>query len=251
MASTSEDSLLLARVDDAVRLCDKHSYPHFVGFVDERERALISAAFGRLQGVVSLFWGGYEEAERTFFGAFPDYLETDTALFPLVAIECTYRDTAALSHRDFLGTFLAAGVKREKIGDILCSSGKTVVFVGEDVAPFLCEQITKVGGEGVTLSVGLSAPLDFTRTYKEIKMTVASPRLDNVVKALTGLSREKAAALITGGMVALCHKPCESVSKTVEETDIVSIRGYGRFRVESLSALTKKERIILVAHKYL
>ncbi len=251
MASTSEDSLLLARVEDAVQLCDKHSYPHFVGFVDERQRALIAAAFRRLPQMTVAFWGGYEEAERTVFGAFPSFMEVDQTVFPLVALECTYRETATLTHRDFLGTVLSVGVKREKVGDILCGTGKTVLFVGEDIAPFLCEQITKVGGEGVTLTMGLSAPLDVTRTYKEIQMTVASPRLDNVVKTLTGLARDKAAALITGGLVSLCHQPCESVSKTVLEGDIVSIRGYGRFRIISLSNLTKKERIVLVAHKYL
>lgn len=251
MASTSEDNLLLARVEDAVQLCDKHSYPHFVGFVDQRQRALITAAFRRTPHIVSAFWGGYEEAERTVFGVFPSFMEVDRTLFPFVALECIYRETATLTHRDFLGTVLSVGIKREKVGDIICGKGKTVLFVGEDIAPFLCEQITKVGGEGVTLSVGLSAPLDITRTYEEIHMTVASPRLDNVVKALTGLAREKAATLITGGLVSLCHQPCESVSKTVLEGDIVSIRGYGRFRMVSLSNFTKKERIVLVAHKYL
>lgn len=251
MASTSEDSLLLARAEDAVRLCDKHSYPHFVGFVDERQRAVLSAALRNVKGATVLFWGGYEQAERTFFGAFPDFMQADTALFPLTPIECTYREEASLSHRDFLGTLLAAGVKREKIGDILCANGKTVLFVGEDVAPFLCEQITKVGGEGVTVLAGLSAPLQFSRTYKEIKMTVASPRLDNVVKALTGLSREKAASLIVGGFVSLCHLPCEAVAKTVSEGDVLSVRGYGRFRIESLGTVTKKGRIMLTAQKYL
>ncbi len=251
MASTSEDTLLLARAEDAVQLCDKHSYPHFVGFVDERQRALIAAAFRHTPHAVCLFFGGYEGAERTLFGAFPSFMQPETALFPLVALECTYRETATLTHRDFLGTILSLGVKREKVGDILCGNGRTVVFVGEDIAPFLCDQITKVGGEGVTVTAGLSAPLDITRAYKEINMTVASPRLDNVVKALTGLAREKAAVLITSGLVSLCHQPCESVSKTVLEGDIVSVRGYGRFRIVSLSNLTKKERIVLVAHKYL
>ena len=251
MASSIEDSLLLARAEDAIQLCDKHSYPHFVGFLDERQRALIAAAFRRIPNAVSVFWGGYEQAERTVFGVFPSFMEPDTALFPFVALECTYRETASLSHRDFLGTVLSVGIKREKIGDIICQTGKTVMFVGEDIAPYICEQVTKVGGEGVTFTVGLSTPLDVTRTYKEIRMTVASPRLDNVVKALTGLAREKAATLITSGLVSLCHQPCESVSKTVAESDIVSIRGYGRYRITSLSAVTKKDRIVMVAHKYL
>lgn len=251
MASTSDDSLLLARVEDAVQLCDKHSYPHFVGFIDERQRALITAAFRRTPQATLCFWGGYSEAERTVCGVFPSFMEEDAALFPLVPLECTYRTTATLTHRDFLGTVLSMGVKREKIGDILCDTGKTVIIVSEDIALFLREQISKVGGEGVTVSDTLSAPLTVTRTYKEIRMTVASPRLDNVVKALTGLSREKAASLIISGLVSLCHQPCENVSKTVAEGDILSVRGYGRFRIESLSALTKKERIVLVANKYL
>lgn len=251
MDSTSEDRLLFARAADAVALCEKYSYPHFIGFLDERQRALLTPYFKQYTGVIPLFWGGHEQAERTLLGAFPHFIEQDTALFPLTALTFRYRETAALSHRDFLGTLLSTGIRREKVGDILCFSGKTVAFVSEDVAAFLCEQITKVGGEGVTLTMGLDEELQFSRAYKELQMTVASPRLDNVVKALTGLSREKAAAAITSALVSCDHQLCQNVSKTVCEGNILSIRGYGRFRIVSLSDRTKKDRIVLVAHKYL
>lgn len=251
MDSTSDARLLLARTEDAVTLCEKYSYPHFVGFLDERQRVEAERFLKRFTGVTPLFFGGYPLAERTFLGVFPEYMEPDTALFPLTPLTFSYREVAALTHRDFLGTLLAAGVRRDKIGDIVCGVGKTVAFVSEDVAPFLQEQIVKVGGEGVTVSQEIGMDLPTEKPYREISAIVASPRLDNVVKALTGLSREKAAALIVAGMVSVNHIPCETVTKAVGEGDILSIRGHGRFLMVSLSGRTKKDRWILVAHKYL
>lgn len=251
MDSTSDARLLLARTEDAVALCEKHWYPHFVGFLDERQKVVTERFLKRASGVTAVFFGGYPLAERTFLGVFPDFMEPEETLFPLVPLTFSYREIATLSHRDFLGTLLAAGVRREKIGDIVCGAGRTVVFVSEDVAPFLQEQIVKVGGEGVTVSQGIGMELPTEKPYREISATIASPRLDNVVKALTGLSREKAAALIDAGLVSLHHLPCEAVTKTVGEQDVLSIRGYGRFLVVSLSGRTKKDRWILVAHKYL
>ena len=35
-----EDSVLTARIEDAVRLCELRNYPHFVGFLDERQAAM-------------------------------------------------------------------------------------------------------------------------------------------------------------------------------------------------------------------
>lgn len=251
MASISDDKVLTARIADAAALCQKNGYPHFIGFLDERERALAEGQLRRIPAVTSIFWGGFAEAERTLLGVFPDYFEPDTVLFPLVGLTFRYREEAALSHRDFLGTMLGKGVRREKIGDILCMSGRTVAFVGEDVASFLSQQVEKVGGEGVTVTLGFDGDLLPKRQYRDIHMTVASPRLDNVVKALTGLSREKAAETVETGLVSLNHLLCQAVSKTVCEGDSLSIRGFGRFRVISLSTRTKKERFMLFAQKYL
>ncbi len=250
MDFTSDNRLLIAKAEDAVRLCDKYGYPHFVGFLDERQQAELQSFAKRVSGVKTLFYGGYPTAGRTFFGAFPDFMETDEAAFPFEALTFSYRDTVSLSHRDFLGTILSIGVKREKVGDIVCGKGKTVVFVGEEIVDFLCEQITKVGGEGVTIEKGLGMDLPTERAFRENVVTVASPRLDNVVKGVIGVAREKAATLIVSGAVSLNHLPCETVSKTVVEGDILSIRGYGRFLVYSLSQKTKKDRLILVSHQY-
>ncbi len=251
MGSTSEDKWLSARVADAITLCDRQSCPHFVGFLDEGQRAQVMPLLQREKAVSFRFFGGFDGAERTVLGVFPPFIEPEDALFPLRVLKFSYRAQAALSHRDFLGTMLSCGIRREAVGDIVCGAGETIAVVSEEVAPFLQQQIEKVGGEGVTVTTADGETLTVERRFQSISATVASPRLDNVVKALMGCSREKAAAAIVGGLVSVNHVPCDAVAKTVVEGDILSLRGVGRFRIEALSAHTKKGRLFLSAQKYL
>lgn len=251
MGSTSEDKWLSARVADAVTLCDRQSCPHFVGFLDEGQKAQVMPLLQREKAVSFRFFGGFDGAERTVLGVFPLFIEPEDALFPLRVLKFFYRAQAMLSHRNFLGTMLSCGIKREAVGDIVCSVGETIAVVSEEVAPFLQQQIEKVGGEGVTVTTADGETLTVERKFQPISATVASPRLDNVVKALMGSSREKAAAAIVGGLVSVNHVPCDAVAKTVVEGDILSLRGVGRFRIEALSAHTKKGRLFLSAQKYL
>lgn len=251
MGSTSEDKWLSARVADAITLCDRQCCPHFVGFLDEGQRAQVMPLLQREKAVSFRFFGGFDGAERTVLGVFPPFIEPEDALFPLRVLKFSYRAQAALSHRDFLGTMLSCGIRREAVGDIVCGAGETIAVVSEEVAPFLQQQIEKVGGEGVTVTTADGETLTVERRFQSISATVASPRLDNVVKALMGCSREKAAAAIVGGLVSVNHVPCDAVAKTVVEGDILSLRGVGRFRIEALSAHTKKGRLFLSAQKYL
>ena len=122
-------------------------------------------------------------------------------------------------------------------------------FVDENVAPFLCGQLTKVGGEGVTVTAGYTGALPAGRAYAPIRDTVASPRLDAVVKALIGTSREEAARLIAAGLVSLNHLPSLSASAPVREGDCLSVRGKGRYMVDALGPPTRKGRLALSARK--
>lgn len=77
----------------------------------------------------------------------------------------------------------------------------------------------------------------------------ASPRLDAVVKALIGTSREEAARLIAAGLVSLNHLPSLSASAPVREGDCLSVRGKGRYMVDALGPPTRKGRLALSARK--
>lgn len=247
---SAEDGWLKARTADAVQLCDRRSCPCFVGFLDERQKRVAETQLHRHTGVAYAFWGGHEEAERTLLGVFPDFIEPDNTLFPLSALGFSYRSEAELTHRDFLGALLSCGIKREKIGDILCGQGIAVAFLDADIAPFVAEQIDKVKREGVRCRLPYDGDLPVAHTFLEMRDTVASPRLDAVVKAAVGLSREEAARRIVAGLVSINHTPCLSVSAPVREGDILSVRGVGRFRVDTLGPLTRKGRTMITLQKY-
>lgn len=245
----ADDTILKAWVRDAVRLCELRSVPRFVGFLDERQCAVAAGMLER--GANAMFFGGYEDAERRMLGVFPEEFAAEESIFPIERLVFSYRKTASLSHRDFLGAILSSGVKREKIGDILCGEGIAFVFADREISRFLETQLEKVGGEGVTLLPDYQGETPSLRKFKEIRDTVASLRLDAIVKAAAGVSREQAARLVESGLVSVNHIARLSVSSQVQENDIISIRGVGRFKLQSVGPNTRKGRIFITLLKYI
>ena len=252
MGSISDpDGLWLSRAEDAVRLCDRRCAPCFLGFLDLREQALLRPWLEKQAGVHWRFYGGFAEAERTLLGVFPDYFEPEDALFPLQTVAFSYRPERSLNHRDVLGTLMSSGLRRESIGDILCGEGLSVVFLREEIAPFVREQVTRIGGEGVRCTPEYTGPLPPAHHFRPFRETVASPRLDAVVKALIHCSREQAAALVSDGLVEVDHRVVSAVAASVTAPCIISIRGHGRFAVDRMDTPTRKGRIQLDARQYI
>ena len=248
--SEGSDQLLYSRIDDTVHLCEKRGVPCFLGFLDLREQVTTKDYLANKRLNWALY-GGYDDAERRLLAIYPDYYEPLAEDYPLCAVGFRYRAVREITHRDVLGTLMAAGIRRDKIGDILCGDGLSVVFLREEIADFVREQIDRIGGEGVTVISEYTGALPVSHTYQELKDTIASPRLDAVVKSLLRISREKAAELIRLGSVSVNHRPVESVSLTLSAPCTVSVRGYGRFLLDEIGPPTKKGRLLLSARKCL
>ncbi len=223
--------------------------PVFLGFLDEAEQQTARRVLRAYDAQCYAFFGGFDEAERRILGCFPDYMQPDDACYPLTALAFTYRTEKLLTHRDFLGTLLSIGVKRETIGDILCGTGLTVLFLREEIVPFVCEQVTKIGGEGVSIRTEYNGPLPAAHTFQSLQDTIASPRLDVIVKTLTRTSREQASQMILGGFVSLNHVVVEDASARIEAPSVVSVRGIGRFMIDQIGPPTKKGRLYLSARR--
>ena len=254
MGSTSDparaDALLIARLDDLLELSDKYSCPRFLGFLDERETAL-ARNYLRKRGEGIRFYGGHPEAEWMMVGAFPDYYPPSDEAFPLSVIAFFFRKEARLTHREVLGTLLGAGIRREKLGDILCGEGLAVVMADEELVSFLTQQIDRIGGEGVRVQSDYDGPLPVFHRYRPIDGTIASPRLDAILKLLISSSREVAADMIRTGLVSVNHCVCNEVAATLREQDVLSVRGCGRYRIEQIGPETQKGRLRLTAVQYI
>ncbi len=253
MASTSdpqiEDKRLLARVEDALDISERRHTPHFIGFLDERQAALVGSYLSNMRAVYRLY-GGHEDAERVLLGVFPDGEEPASERFPLTAIAFRYGIRAELSHRDVLGSLLGLGIAREKVGDILCAEEYAVAFLHEDIASFAADSITGIGRVGVKTVFPYDGDLPMFHRFEPISGTIASARLDAVLKVLLGLSREKACERIREAAVQVNHKPALSASQPIRAGQILSVRGHGRFVIDDVSQTTKKGRLILQARRY-
>ena len=159
---------------------------------------------------------------------------------------------ASLTHRDYLGALMGLGLTREKIGDILLTGQGAQVVVLRETAPILLSQWTQAGKYPVKLA---PLPLDqLTPTpgeRKQIRATVASPRLDAVVSAGFSIPRSRAADLIRAGRVAVNHRPCDKADKVVAAGDVLTCRGLGKCVLTELGGTSKRGRLILALERYL
>lgn len=246
----SGEAFISARIADAIHLSTVRNTPQFVGFLDEREREEARAVCRRLRFTGYLFFGGFPEAERSIFGAFPFFLHPEPEQFPVVRLRASFVSPRPLSHRDFLGALISSGVRRESVGDIFVKEQTADLFLLEGVAAFVVSSVSRIGGASIHFEAceGEYSPPE--RTFREIGGTIASSRLDCVVAALMGQSREKAAALIRSGLVVLRFQAQGSVTAQVREGDTLSIRGSGKFKITQIGPETKKGRLVFQAKKY-
>lgn len=242
--------LLIPRIKDLIRLSETSSMPRFIGFLTAAEAAE-SVSVAKALGCRFEIFGGYENSERVFFGVFPDWCEDRSSFWPIEAVTFSYRTQDKLSHRDFLGALMSLGITRETVGDILVEDGRAVAFITRDILSAVQNGVDKIGRVGVTVSKGFSNPLPEASAMVELTDTVASLRLDSVVAALIKSSRTKAAALIEEGLVAVNSLCVEKTVKNVSVGDKITVRGYGKFVIDSADGRTKKDRIVLKAKKYI
>ena len=243
MEKHTDEKMLLARAEDAVFLAEKQQTVKAVGFLTPSEAALIGRKLPKTETKTE-FFGGYAEAERTLFAALPVYAE-ESELFSLItALEITGRGISALSHRDYLGSLLGLGIKREKIGDIVLLENSCIVFVQTDIADFITENLTKVGSLGVSVKKTECENVQIPkRKTEKITASVASLRIDCVLAAMLKTSRSKAIPYITGAKVSVNWEEKTQTSVSVKEGDVFSVRGVGRFVLSKVNGETKKGRI--------
>ncbi|MBD5104930.1 MAG: hypothetical protein HDT47_08750 [Ruminococcaceae bacterium] len=240
----AEETEFCRHIKDLAVLGEKIRTPRFSGFLTEREQRLAEAA-AYSAGVTCSFWGGHEAAVRKMFSAPAE--ENDN--FPLEAVTFFFREKDKLTHRDFLGALMSLGLKRDQIGDIAVTSGGAVVFASKNAMPLISSEIEKVGRVGVRSEAGINIQLP-QQEFEEISAVIASSRIDVLVAAACKISREKASALIRSGGVILSGIELSSASKSVEEGESFSVKGYGKFIFSRLGCETKKGKNHALIKKY-
>ena len=252
IAKSAEDRLLLAKLWDKIDAGMRKNIPAATCFLSPRELELARFLFGKPEGLYE--FGGYPDAERKMLIYLPDYLEEGALTgpdSPVICLRAKFFQGDTPSHRDFLGALMGAGLTRESIGDICVGKGSCDFFVTSQIAPYLLSGFTGVGRTHVHLE---AIPLEQVQVpepeVKEIKDTLASLRLDSVISSGFRMGRSLASQLISGGKAAIDGLPVEKPDKLVPEGAKISLRGYGKIKLEKIVGTTKKDRVSVVIHRY-
>lgn len=252
IAQSPEDKILLSKLFDKINNGYLKDIPANTAFLSPRELEMIRFLFGSMDGLYA--FGGREDAQRKMLIYLPAYMP-QTYLYendsPVVCLRAVFHDSETLSHRDFLGALIGSGIARECIGDIYVSDNSCDFFVTAEIAPYLLQNLNTVGRAKIRLE---NIPVNQAKTpeakIQEIKDTVASLRLDNVISSGFRISRSQAAQYIASGCVAIDGLPCEKQEKQIQQGAVVTVRGLGKMIVAQINGQTKKGRIAITIHRY-
>lgn len=226
----------------------------YTSFLNLRELDVFSRMANHLRHVSYALWGGTEGSERKLiqFGNHElcGYEESPPiACARIKPVHAKFADD--LTHRDFLGAIMNLGIEREAIGDIRVIENAGYVFCLTRIAPYIIEQLTAVRHTTVACAIVPGLPEAAAQAMESVAIQVASERLDAVLAHLYKLSRADAQELFQSGRVFVNDRMQESCSYAPKAGDIVSVRGYGRFRYNGITGRTKKGKHVVTVEKYM
>lgn len=233
------------RFEDLARRSYERGYTVYSDFLGLSE--LTDLQSGHYLVPVSL-WGGWDGAERAVacFGD-REYF-TDCSDYPVKCIRISpvnERFADALTHRDFLGSLTALGIRREVLGDIIISGNCGYLFCLDTIYPYIAENLTKVRRTTVECREVSEIPDCDIPAPEEAEFIVSSCRLDAVISAVFSLSRRASQELFERKRVFVNGAEKQSASFQPSAGDIVSVRGFGRFIFGGALRQTKKGRTVI------
>ena len=251
-AEPEEDRLLLARIYDKLMRGAEREIFTCTGFLSPREQAMVRRL---LPSLPLVFFGGCEGAERRMACYLPEYLDEDYLMSedgPAAAVRAAYYEKDLLTHRDFLGSLMGAGVKRETVGDIYVAAGQCDFLIVGQILPYLLENLTSAGRTRLHLTAIPLADVQRPAVEKEaIRDTVPSLRLDCLVGAAFAMARGPAAQLIAAGKVSVNDLVCLKGDRQLREGDRIAVRGFGKALLSAVGGLTRKGRVSIVLERWL
>lgn len=222
-------------------------------FLDPRQQFVLQTLVNRYPDVQLSLNGGYEEAERMRAWIAPDYKNLEEEELGIQVLSITSEDSklANLNHGDFMGAILSLGIKREKIGDIHVHEQGCHCLAASEIIEYLNLQLQQVHRVYVQTEVLPIEQLQYTKAVLvTMNLTAASLRLDGIVSDVVRMSRAKVIEPIKSGKCRVNWKVEVDPSKLLKEGDIISLKGFGRFKVLEVEGVTKKNRIRVTIGKF-
>lgn len=235
--------MLLARVWERLSAGQRREIPAFSCFLSLREQELVR----RLMGEETLtFFGGYPEAERAVACYLPPYLEENSlyAEGPVTCICASYFEGDCLTHRDFLGSLMGAGIKRETGGGYLCREGLLRLLSPPGDGPLCGAKSPQCGADPA--APGGNPPGGGPDSHSGDGDHPGNPGLLSFGQRHWGRlppEPDPGGELVLSGGAAVDGLPCQKPDRQVAPGAVISLRGMGKIRLAEVKGQTRKGRI--------
>jgi RNA-binding protein YlmH len=248
---SEEKQFTVAKIWDNILLCQEIEYPIYLDeFYSENILIILEKYVTRLR--VSIHKKGLNEnCEKKIVCIAPNSFELLETKFPVKYFEINGKNKfKKLEHKDFLGTIMSLGIKRELMGDLIVKDSICYGIIKEELLELLKEKIELVGKIPVKIQeIGeLKIP---DNEFKERVEILASLRLDVLVSEIIQKSRTEAIKYLEAGEVFLNYEVEKKNSKLISEGDTLTIRKKGKFIIEKILEETKKGKIKVSIKQYI
>ncbi len=238
----------IKKIKDIIFLADKTSKNYITDFLSPSIQAVIPRLFYNYNDLDYKLVGGYDGAEYKVL-VIGRYLD-DASSLKVISIKYNSKYNS-INHRDVLGSILALGLKRNKIGDILISESLIEVIVSSDISEYIAFNLQKIKRARVEVVIKDKISIEKKENIKALTLTISSLRLDNIISSSYNISRKKAKDYISMGIVKVNHLMNDSASYIVKEHDLISVKKKGRISLNKIIGLSKKNKYKVEIYRYL
>ena len=259
--SNEEDRLFVAKIIDKINFAKTRNQIVATDFLDMYQKKIAQEVINIVKEQNYKFYYACEEAEKVMLIFYPDkYMDlfenerfNYSQFVKLIRIKLPNELKGTYSHKDYLSGIMKLGIKREKLGDILVFEDGADIVASFEICEYVVnnlQQLTRFS-KATIIELNIKEIREPNVKKEEIRIVVASLRLDAIVAELAKCSRNVANEIIENQRVFINYENESRSSKLLSEGDVIVIRGKGKFIVKLINGETRKGKLSVTIEHYI
>lgn len=258
MKVNQDDKILISKIIDKINFSKTKNKITNSQFLNEYQIAMIEKELKKIKETNYFFEGGDKNSESKILIAYPENLDIEIVyenvknIIKAIKIELPNEIQGKFQHRNYLGTVMKFGLERDRIGDIIVYKDLAYIIVLKENAEYIKNsfefenQFKKAKISIININEVKYKKIEF----ENIEITVTSVRLDNIISELLNTSRNVAQKLINEEKVSINYNIETKNIKRAKESDILIVRGNGKYIIDKFLGKNKKNKEIIKIKKY-
>jgi len=168
----------------------------------------------------------------------------DTSFVSCISIKYQKR----IRHQDILGLLFNLGLEHDFFSDIFVEENKAYFLIFSNLKNLVLN-VKKIANVKVEM-IEVDQFILEEEHFDNFQIIIPSFRVDVILSKLLNVSRNKSLDLILNKKVMVNYIEVDSKKYQVNLLDIISVRGYGKYKIIDILAKSKKDNYFVKVIKY-